>query len=376
MITYMVTLIAEIIGGFFALWIIFYLLFARKSKEESPRQSVVSLPTPRADNHRLESISADLLALGFTFLNNYDKMNYGLWPAPVKLYAHRDVQALAELAILPTEEPQVQFISFFPVGALMTTAGERQVTLRFMTTREMEYWETGGLPMVWNMHIEHMEEYETENTRYPLPATEERYIDLLNAGRETVYNLLNGESLVPRTLNDYLLMGYLFLNQKRTMEALEMFQGAINLDADKPFLHRMAGRISMFVGDFEAAGQYFYEAIDLDSQDKDSYVLLADALLRQEKRKVALEILRKGHNLIPGDPEISLQFGILATEFGELEAARRNLEPLDGVIPPSYALFRALADLHTKLGDAKKAKGYARMARVFAHQKRGKKEGA
>jgi tetratricopeptide (TPR) repeat protein len=364
-------------GGVFCLLgiilVIFVFLKKRKSQPQN-KLSTFSFPLPSVNEEKINKIEGELLEFGFAFVSNYEKSNFGLWPSFVKLYIHRNLPIFTEVSVLPNEDVQVQYITLFPAGSLMTTVGERQLTFRFMASRDLENWETGSLSSVFETHQKYMKDYEAKTVRPPLPATEEGYLDLLALQKQSIHRQLQEEKLVPRTILDYLVLGYLFLNQGRVMEALEMFQGAVNMDPDKPFLYRLAGRISLYVQNFEAASQYFYEAVDLDSENKEGYLWLSEALLQLNKKKEAFAILKKAHERFPKDTEFSLRFGIVATEVGELEEARASLEPLDGTTSPSKALFQALANLYNKLGDSKKAGNYSRLAKVFAKQKEDWKE--
>ncbi|MCL4512469.1 MAG: hypothetical protein M1421_00395, partial [Candidatus Eremiobacteraeota bacterium] len=258
--------------------------------------------------------------------------------------------------------------TLFEKGAVITAFGERESSIHFFPGDSKIHWEPGKLSEVWNAHKKYTEEYETSHHAAPFPLSRGKYTQHIKNTQNHLIKLLNEENLTLRTVGDYLVAGYFYLNELKTAEALEMFQGAINLFPDSSPLYNLAGKIALYLSKHDDAVQYFYEALDLDPYDQESYLLLSDALIISGKKKIAYNLLKKGVSAFPNNADIKLQFGILAVDLGFLDEAKPVLLELEGNSPHSFALYNTLSIFYQKSGNSKKAVEYSQSAKMMQNK--------
>ena len=358
-------------GGFFILWMIFYftVIYLQKKARRSKLGTIqFPLPVPTISEEKLNYFSKELEQLGFSLKQKLSREQFKLWPSPCWNFTHEKSPCFADLTIFPTRNILILFFTLFEKGAVITAFGERESSIHFFPGDSKIHWEPGKLSEVWNAHKKYTEEYETSHHAAPFPLSREKYAQHIKNTQNHLIKLLNEENLTLRTVGDYLVAGYLYLNELKTAEALEMFQGAINLFPDSSPLYSLAGKVALHLSKYDDAVQYFYEALDLDPYDQESYLLLSDALIISGKKKIAYNLLKKGVSAFPNNADIKLQFGILAVDLGYLDEAKPVLLELEGNSPHSFALYNTLSIFYQKSGNSKKAVEYSQSAKMMQNK--------
>ena len=106
----------------------------------------------------------------------------------------------------------------------------------------------------------------------------------------------------------------------------------------------------MKMGDAPGAAEALRRELALNPNHFDSHLLLG-LLLRQDSRNdEALEHVKKALVLRPGDPGALYQLALVEIASGELEAARRTLEPLVKEAPGFTEAHVSLATVYYRLG--------------------------
>jgi Tfp pilus assembly protein PilF len=355
-------------GTFFILWLLVYLtiIFLQKKSQRRKLGSLqFPLPAPVISEEDLKHFREELEKLGFSLRQQLTREQFKLWPSSCWNFFHEKFPSYSDLTIFPTGNILILFISEFPKGYIVTAYGGRESSIHFFPGESKIRWEPGSLSEVWNAHQKYVQEYVTTYGRAPLSPTKEKHADYLKKTQHHLKTLLTQEKLNLRTVGDYLTAGYLYLHELKTSESLEMFQGAINLFPDFSPLYRLVGKISLYLSRYDDAAQYFYEALDLDPSDQDSYLLLSKALSVGDKKKIAYNLLKKGAATFPKNLEIKLQLGILGVQLGFLEEVKPFLMELEKESNSSAVLLNLLSEFYKKSGNSIKAREYSQSAKTM-----------
>ncbi len=125
---------------------------------------------------------------------------------------------------------------------------------------------------------------------------------------------------------------------------------ALELDPRLPTANAILGEVLVKMGDAPGAAEALRRELALNPNHFDSHLLLG-LLLRQDSRNdEALEHVKKALVLRPGDPGALYQLALVEIASGELEAARRTLEPLVKEAPGFTEAHVSLATVYYRLG--------------------------
>ncbi len=343
-------------------------LLQKAQDQEKIRKLVFLPPAPPMDSKAWEYHANEILQLDFHLIDKLDKSIFGLWPSPLHLYSHKETNAWAELTLFPTGRLEIRFLTLFPSGSITTMQGQKRLTLEVLSPKDRCFSIPASLGEVWEVHQGHVLEYEREHSVKRVKATHDAYLDYVHLYKGKLREVVKGNCLVPKTIDDFLFLAFSHLDLMRKVDSEKMLEEAIKLEPENWYLHWIAGRIALCFRDFRKGAEHFQQSLRFNPQDRDSALHLADALVLLHRPKEAFLVLKKGKEMFPKDRLLTLRLGKLATDLGLLEDAETYLEEINNESGASVLLFQTLGRLHRKKGNYKKASEYRRLARVFAKQ--------
>ena len=118
---------------------------------------------------------------------------------------------------------------------------------------------------------------------------------------------------------------------------------AITIYPDNPVLHSQLGVALAHSGHLERAQQAFLKVLDLEPQNVDAIVSLAQ-LCRASKHFVeAVELLDEAHRLDPKNPNVIGAIGTCALDLGDTKGARASYQKLL-MLAPDHSETKLLAE--------------------------------
>jgi tetratricopeptide (TPR) repeat protein len=114
----------------------------------------------------------------------------------------------------------------------------------------------------------------------------------LNRLQEAAACYLRALQLKANDLNSTMNLGLVYLAINQPDDALAMMQKAVQIDPDSASAHCNLGVILDAKGDLPAAEREYREAIELDSTSSVTYMNLAGNLIRQQRGKDAVGVMR------------------------------------------------------------------------------------
>jgi Tfp pilus assembly protein PilF len=156
--------------------------------------------------------------------------------------------------------------------------------------------------------------------------------------------------------------GVRHFQQGQYREAVQQFQGAIQNDpmnADSYYnlaatYHRV-GKASNRRADLDQAENLYNQALDRDSQHRDSYRGLAVLLAEENRSEEAFRLLEGWTAREPMSAEARIELARLLEEFGDPQAARTVLAEALQLDPRNQRAHVAMGRIWEQLGEPQKA---------------------
>lgn len=345
------------------------ILILRRRAEKSRHSFQTTFPAPLENKEAWQKVVGELLLLGFRYRESFNKMSYGLWNSPADLYIHEVFDAYAELAYFPSGKIQLQFTTLFTGTSITTLFGERSFTVNLYSAGDAFSAEAGNITAVWNSHMGKVQALETASGDKPISAHPEAYHDFVNLFKSRLHARILSEVFSPKTIDDFLILGYAYLDAFREEESLKMFESALAVQSVNPKLYELTGKAALYFSNLNKARTFLQKAFEFNPNDRDTLFLLIYILLESGQDKPAFDYLMKARERFPNEPNVILQLGLLSLKFGRLKEAQDFLEEINDASMASAALFHALSELYRRLGDAKRSKKYDKLAGVFRRRK-------
>ncbi len=110
---------------------------------------------------------------------------------------------------------------------------------------------------------------------------------------QSLANYEQAAQLNPAEMAPILAAAEVMVKQDRAGEALMLLERKMNMSADKPQTYELAGRISMMLGKYDRAVDYFQKACDVDFKNKRYPEMLAQAQKEACDTDTAAETMRR-----------------------------------------------------------------------------------
>ncbi len=192
----------------------------------------------------------------------------------------------------------------------------------------------------------------------------------------------------PKNINIYLLLGHLYLRQKRSPKAEDMFRQSLKLDSKNEYVyhglgwacfdqHKMSkaeyymkearelapdnddihfglGRFYEFQGKFPEAESCFKKALELNPASYHAYLALSWLYLSQQQFFQAEELLKRAIELHPKSHNVSAALSFLYEKTGRPELAKEYARKLKKVtarcLPATISNYLRLKEILDKRG--------------------------
>lgn len=154
----------------------------------------------------------------------------------------------------------------------------------------------------------------------------------------------------PRFRRAHTNLGYLYISQNKTSEALPMLQRAIELGENAARAHGLLGYCHLLGKNAIAAETAYRQALLLDPASRDWQIGLAQALIAQEKHAEAASLIGTLIHANPNDKQLWLQQTSAFLALERKQDAIINLETLRLRGMADEANLTLLGNLHLDLG--------------------------
>jgi tetratricopeptide (TPR) repeat protein len=152
-----------------------------------------------------------------------------------------------------------------------------------------------------------------------------------------------------------------YLGEGGSIEAINSFEDAINLEPSNPVLYTELGKEYLYIDMIDKAAISFYKALELKTDFHEAKFGLAKVLVRQEKHSEALSILNELSDIY-NDAEIFFEKGRLYYNQGKIQEAIENFHESIKLDPFHYDSLYGLAVAYDSKGEKSLAHDYLQKA--------------
>lgn len=149
----------------------------------------------------------------------------------------------------------------------------------------------------------------------------QKLISLLTAGGQWIDARKEAEKLIQQTdqpaASDFTILANCYLQTDQTTDAVMVCEKGLEMYPEYWRLHQLLGRIYQRTQNYFAAQNHFSNAIIIDPQAVDPWLELAALHIANNEPEKALEKLLSASDVIPDNPKINLQLGILYTQAND-----------------------------------------------------------
>jgi tetratricopeptide (TPR) repeat protein len=151
-----------------------------------------------------------------------------------------------------------------------------------------------------------------------------------------------------KSFRPHFMMATLYQRQRKFPEALECFKKALAIDGQHPQALVRAGQCSLFIhkdkkDKHEEAERYFSQALEMEPNNADAHVGMAQVLQRSGAESQAIELLQQTLKIDPQMARARILLARLLHKAGKTKDATAELESFVGTDPDSSIASTLLA---------------------------------
>lgn len=113
--------------------------------------------------------------------------------------------------------------------------------------------------------------------------------------------------------------------------------------------YEMLGRVATIRKEFDKAEDYYNKLIDGNPQNKFAWIFLANLYFQENKPQKSLKVMQKAIDIIPGDPDLLSNYGVLLNQMKRYKEALPVLKQAHQLDPEDLNTIVSLSALYEQL---------------------------